>query len=488
MNGQEKYRQAHVVTKLALPALLAAVPAMGAVGGDVSDMRLRLDEQQAVIEAQQRQLAAQDVRLREQERLLNLLLERSSLRAGTDATATSQPVPASATSAHVTPQSAAAPTASPAGISARFAGVDVTVGGALRTTVTTTTARMQPDATPFLVLPPTPGLPDGTTKFDARLSSLVVSLEGGTLGEFKLGGLVYAYLFDGNLFSGQYGVYPGIAYLDATSERWRFAAGLQQDVFSPMIPTMVDRMSAFAGSGNAGNSFKTQLRAERYFRRGSDTITVQAALADALPSNIEPGFAGTTENAGVPNVEARIAWTHGDGNDALLKWPTWTIGLSAATGQFRTFYDTDPDLEGAQLRSYQTTLSGVAVEGGMRIGDRFGLQGEYYRGRALGPYLGAIFQTTSAANREALESNGVWAEAAWYWAPGLHSHLGYGHDAIERQSLAAIRSNETAFANFFWDPSAMTTLGIEATWRRTEYFGGIDNDGFALMLSSELRF
>jgi hypothetical protein len=34
----------------------------------------------------------------------------------------------------------------------------------------------------------------------------------------------------------------------------------------------------------------------------------------------------------------------------------------------------------------------------------------------------------------------------------------------------------------------MTTLGLEATWRRTEYEGGLGNEGFALMLSSELRF
>jgi hypothetical protein len=34
----------------------------------------------------------------------------------------------------------------------------------------------------------------------------------------------------------------------------------------------------------------------------------------------------------------------------------------------------------------------------------------------------------------------------------------------------------------------MTTLGLEATWRSTEYEGDLDNEGFALMLSSELRF
>jgi hypothetical protein len=43
----------------------------------------------------------------------------------------------------------------------------------------------------------------------------------------------------------------------------------------------------------------------------------------------------------------------------------------------------------------------------------------------------------------------------------------------------------------------MTTLGFEATWRQTALLAGfdhlgrpiyVDNDGFAFMLSSELRF
>jgi hypothetical protein len=51
-----------------------------------------------------------------------------------------------------------------------------------------------------------------------------------------------------------------------------------------------------------------------------------------------------------------------------------------------------------------------------------------------------------------------------------------------------LRVNETAFANLYWDPSPMTTLGLEATWRRTGFDGDFDNQGLALMLSSELRF
>ena len=60
---------------------------------------------------------------------------------------------------------------------------------------------------------------------------------------------------------------------------------------------------------------------------------VQAALADALPSNIEPPTLRSTENTGVPNVEARVAYAsgapHGDGS--WVPWPKWELGLSGAT-------------------------------------------------------------------------------------------------------------------------------------------------------------
>jgi hypothetical protein len=117
------------------------------------------------------------------------------------------------------------------------------------------------------------------------------------------------------------------------------------------------------------------------------------------------------------------------------------------------------------------------------------VQGELYRGRAFAPYLAGIFQTVTA-DRTPVRSEGGWGEFAWWWQPDLHSHIGYGRDRAWSSSGAqpGVRSNETAFANLFWDPSPMTTLGLEATWRRTEYEGGLGNEGFALMLSSELRF
>jgi len=491
--------------------VLAAAGASAAEDPQVQKLREQLERQQAVIESQ-------EARLQQQERLLRDLAARIGPPAPATATVVAAPVAGAALASGTAVAKAEAEAidqlalveakggpdggndpepARPGPVGTRFAGLDVTLAGALRTTVTTTTARMQPDATPFFVLPKIPGVPDGTTKIDARLSSLLISIKGAQQGDFQLGGMIYAYLFDGDLLSGKYGLYPGFAYIDATSDKWRFAAGLQQDVFSPMMPTMVDRMSAFAGSGNAGNSFKPQLRVERFFVKGTDRLVIQGAIADALPSNIKPGFVDSTENTGVPNLEGRIAWTRGNDREATLPWPKYVLGLSGATGRFRTLYDRNPDPNVTDIGSYTTTLSGVAVEGSWRLTDRFGVQGEVYSGKALGAYLATAFQTVNATERAPISSDGYWGEAAYYWTPKLHSHLGYGIDRPDKGDGPGIGANETAFANLFWDPSPMTTLGFEATWRQTALLAGfdplgrpiyVDNDGFAFMLSSELRF
>ena len=226
---------------------------------EIADLRARLKAQRDLIDAQKRQLEAQDAQLREQEKRLDDLATRAGGAKPPAPVAAPATAPALAKpdAGSVSPQSQQAALSSPSRptVGSRFDDIKITMGGSLRTTVNTTTARMQPDATPFFVFPKVNGVSEGTTKIDARLSSLFFSIDGAQLGDFKLGGSIYAYLFNGDLLSGLYGFYPGFAYVDATSERWRFAAGLQMDVFSPTMPTMVDRMSALAGSGNAGNSF-----------------------------------------------------------------------------------------------------------------------------------------------------------------------------------------------------------------------------------------
>ena len=475
-----------VALALAAGAAGAAEPARQASAAtpsaeELAALKSRLAAQQELLESQLRQL-------REQQAQIDALERRLGAAADAPAAPAAPAVAAAAATAESAPAvvAAAEPAALPPPVvTGRYDGVGVVIGGSLRTTVNTTGARMLPDAAPFLVLPSVPGVREGTTKIDARLSTLLIAIRGRELGGFQLGGVIQAQLFDGDLLSGKYGVYPGVAYVEATNERWRLAAGLQPDVFSPKIPRMVDSMSGMAGSGNPGNSMKPQLRAERFLPMGGGKLTLQAALADAQPSNIKPPSLESTENTGQPNYEARIAYARGTADAAvsMVPYPEWEIGLSGATGSFRSFSVSNA------FPAYDTRLEGVALEGAARFGQRFGIQGELYRGRAFAPYLGGIFQTV-APDRTPVRSEGGWGELAWWWRPTLHSHLGYGRDRAWSTGgvQPALRTNETAFANLYWDPGPMTTLGLEATWRRTGYEGDIDNEGLALMLSSELRF
>jgi len=378
-----------------------------------------------------------------------------------------------------------APETSPPLVQSRFAGVRITLGGSVRTTITATTARMVPDATPFFVLPDF-GADQGSTKLDARLSTFLLAVEGLQWKSFRFGGVILAQFFDGDVLSGQYGFYPGALYGYMANDDWKFSFGMQMDVFSPRIPTMIDSMSAFASSGNPGNSFKTQFRGERYVQTGEhDTLTITGAVADALPTNIAPNFAQYTENTGLPNGEIRVAWKHAPpSKESLLGWAPFEAGVSAVAGKFRTFSPT------GEFRQFETRLWGVAGDAGVQIGRRFGVQGELYTGASMGPYLGAINQTVNLQTQTAIDSAGGWGEVAWAWSPRVKSYAGYGIDAVDAADVAvgSFLTNETAFANLWFDQSRMTRFGVEGTWRRTEYVGAGRYDGYALMLMSEFRF
>ena len=128
--------------------LLGASGALAAEDPQVQKLREQLERQQAIIESQ-------EARLQQQERLLRDL----AARIGPAAPAPANLAPAAALARTEAPPAAGADAvaqlalsepgaetiddqARPGPVGTRFAGLDVILGGALRTTVTTTTARM----------------------------------------------------------------------------------------------------------------------------------------------------------------------------------------------------------------------------------------------------------------------------------------------------------------------------------------------------------
>ena len=465
----------------------------------ISDLRRQIRAQQQQLDAQGRQLASQA-------ELLDRLASRQvpaapPQRASSPGNA--QPdeiavVPSAEIKAAVTADvtlpelTADRFAAGPGVVVVEMPGFKATLGGALRTNALFSSARgIGGSAAPFFLAPPDATGAENVFDITAQYSQVNLSLEGPSVGGFSTGALVLFQFYNGAVFSNQYGFTPGLVFAYAANERWNVSAGRRGELFSDRAPNMVDAMTILGASGNPGNSVRSQFRVVHTTPMADGgKFTAALAISDPISTNISADFADRTEDNGVPNFEAKLAFaTAPPGSEVLLKRPVFEIGISGVYGEFRKFYDLQPPFS---VEKY--SIEGLALDGGLRLGDRFGLQGEIYQGRGLGNYLGLANQTVNPQSREIVTGSGGWGEASWVWREGLESNFGYGQDRpdLDTISLGSIGRNETAYGNLIWTVRPWLRLSAETTWRKTGYLlptkSLLSNDGLGLNLATEMRF
>jgi hypothetical protein len=250
------------------------------------------------------------------------------------------------------------------------------------------------------------------------------------------------------------------------------------DVFAPGIPTVLP-FSALAASGNAGNSFRGQLRLERFINPASDVQwTLQAALSEPITSTIDSAFRLLEDN-GWPNVEGRIALGLGDLQGAgLAARRPFELGFSGVVGQLR---QTTAD----GLTRVVSDVWGAAIDARWNLTNRFGVMGEVFHGQGLGTYNAAILQSINPLTFRTVRSSGGFCETFFYWTPCLHTHVGYGVDDpldrdLDADPLDSGRVfNSTLYGNILWDLNQAFRIGFEFTWRETNYRAAAlpDNEG-----------
>ena len=360
---------------------------------------------------------------------------------------------------------------------------NVQIFGALKLDMLYNSRRTVSPGTPFFLLPaPIAGFDEQTFDLHARQSMLAAALTGPQFGGFQSGGLIAATFYNDAIVVDQYGFLPLQAYGELQNETWRFAAGLQFDIFNPGTPTVLP-FSVLGGSGNAGNAFRGQVRLERFIKPSDDVQwTVQVGISEPISSTIDPQFRLIEDN-GWPNVEGRIALGLGAFEGAgLAAQRPFEWGVSAVGGQLR---DTTP-LE----QQVVTDVWGVGTDLRWKFTERFGMAGEFYTGQALGTYNAGVLQNLNTVTREGIRSTGGWLELFAYITPCLHSHCGYAvDDPLDRDVAANGRlRNETYFANLLWDLNATFRLGFEFTYRETTYQDLPDNEGPGLHTQFQWSF
>ena len=211
----------------------------------------------------------------------------------------------------------------------------ITLFGAVRLDAYYDSGRTQGPGMPAFLFPKfAGGFSQHTISLNARNSMVGLLFSGPDIGKFHSGGKIQAVFVDNtNVFADRNGFMLTQAYGELFNDKWRFAAGLQLDVFAPSLPTLLP----FTIDGAPiGNTIKGQVRVERFLKLGSDSqLTLQGALSEPLNSIKTPDISLDEDN-GLPNFEGRIAFGLGKPSRlGLLTQRPVEIGVSGVVGQLR---------------------------------------------------------------------------------------------------------------------------------------------------------
>jgi hypothetical protein len=369
----------------------------------------------------------------------------------------------------------------------------VKIFGAAKLDVIWNESRPQAPGVPFFLAPKfVGGFTNHTLDLNARQSLLGVLFTGPNIRNFHSGGRISAVFFDASVLADQNGFLLQQSYGELFNEHWRFAAGLQFDVFAPGLPTVLP-FSYLGGSGSPGNCIRGQIRVEHFGDVASKSQwTFQGALSQPLNTAVTPDIILDEDN-GKPNVEGRIGF--GWGKPApigLLEQRPLEVSVSGLVGQLRR--TAPPDVPPRRVVS---DVWGAAFDFRVNLAGRYGFKGEAYTGQALGNYNGAILQSLDAVTWKAIRSKGGWAEGFVYLTPMLHSHIGYGIDDPVDDDMTAIPNslfgrtyNSTLYGNLLWNLNKTLRIAFELTHRKTEYKEptNLSNEGFGFHTQFQWTF
>jgi len=390
----------------------------------------------------------------------------------------------------VTPAVATPPAQTPLDLSWTKGDFKITLFGAVRLDAYFNSARTQGAGLPGFLFPKfAGGFSQQNMSMNARHSMVGLLFRGPDIGKFHSGGRMQAVFFDNtNVFADNNGFMLTQSYGELWNDKWRFAAGLQLDVFAPNLPTSL----AFSVDGApVGNSIKGQLRVERYLKLGSDSqVTLQGALSEPLNSIKTPDIS-VDEDVGLPNTEGRIAFGLGKPSQiGLLRERPVEIGLSGVVGKLRR-----TALPSETPRRVISTTWGVNLDFRVNLSDRFGFKGEVYTGQGLGQMVGGVLQSLDAVSWKAIGSTGGWFEGYIYLTPMLHNHTGMFIDDPVNKDITGLSNtlfgrtrNRVFYNTLLWDlgkEKKKFRIGVEFTLGKTEYkdpalTGRLANSGFGI--------
>lgn len=266
----------------------------------------------------------------------------------------------------------------------------------------------------------------------------------------------------------QTGVQLRHAYWELRNDSYRVLVGQNWDVISPLNPHTVNYSVGWMG-GNIGFR-RAQFRLERFLYPARGTrIVLQGSLNQDIVSDFTSTASVRRENAAWPVLEGRVGFEfdHTDGETQPLG-----LGFSAHIGEtgFDFLGPGPPPLflppeDDARFRTWSFN-----VDLHVPVTDRWGIQGEFFTGANLSPFLGGVGQGVCPCLRVPIRSTGGWLEVWYDWTEWLQSHAGFGiDDPNNNDSLLGRTRNQFLFANVMFDITDNLRTGFEVSYWSTTY-------------------
>lgn len=259
--------------------------------------------------------------------------------------------------------------------------------------------------------------------------------------------------------------YGEIIWVD---EDFSIVAGQTSDIISPLNPTTVTYAPAW-WAGNIGYR-RPQIRLTKGIKMGDDSkLVIQGAVARTIGRDamFDPGDTG--EDAGVPSIQGRIAYTF------KMNGRAGQFGVSGHWG--REEYDLDAMNEVTE----ELDTWSMNVEAKLPLGDKFLVLGEYYTGKNMNAYLGGIGQGVNLGTLEVVESTGGWGAVSVGPFDKMSFNFGASMDNPEDEDLwVGARCKNTAFwGNAFYQLVDGMKFGAEISHWQTAYVG-VEDDADAM--------
>ena len=326
-------------------------------------------------------------------------------------------------------------------------------------------------------------VPEGASdsSFGATLRQSQVGLE--VFGPYLAGARTSAdvqFDFAGGFPTTLNGVNTGLVRLRTGTARMDWArtsivAGQDGLFFSPLTPTSFASLAtpAFSYAGNLWG-WTPQVRVEhRFLQSENSRFVVQGGIFDSLSGEPPPyeyyRQAQAGEASGQPAYASRVAWT-----GTVFGQPL-TVGAGGYYGRQNYGF-------GRQVDGWAAT-----TDWNLPLGRSFSLEGEFYRGRALGGLGGGIgrsvlfsgMPTSPASAIQPLDSLGGWTQLKFRPAAKLELNAAFGQDNPYAQDLRAfphayayldpdLVRNQAWMANVIFRPRSDLLLSAEYRHLKTD--------------------